>query len=80
VPVNFLNTVAGTLSRKIMALHDPRIATALTRSDHINRFDVGQVVDLDFLANLVALYGTTQLLDETLGFAVSLGSHFTFGR
>jgi hypothetical protein len=57
--MHLLNAVRSSLSRKIMSLHDPRIATALARSNHINRLDVGQLVDLDLLANLVALYGTT---------------------
>ncbi len=65
--VTFLDTVRGTLARKIVPLHDTGKTTTPADTNHVDTLDVLKHIHRDVLANLDTADVATQLTDEFLG-------------
>ena len=70
--MHLFDAVRGPLAVEIMPFHHAGGAAALARADHVDRFDLGEDVDLQFLADLQAIDSTAELANETLRFAIGL--------
>ena len=57
----------------------PGRAAALGDAGNIDRLDVGEDVDLEFLADLKAVDGRAEFANEPLGFGVGLGDRLNAG-
>ena len=78
--MHLLDAVRGPLAVEIVPFHHAGGAAALAGADHVDRFDLGEDVDLQFLADLKPFGGTAKLANESLRLAGCLRRGLDSGR
>jgi hypothetical protein len=73
------NTVSRTLTAKIVPLHHAGITATLADCRYIDRIDILENIDSQFLSDSKTFSGHTKFLDEFLRFAVRFGGDFLTG-
>ena len=74
MPVTLLHTVRGSLPVEVVSLHRTGRSAAFTGADDVDRFDFREDVDLQLLADVVALDRATQFANEPFRFTARFGA------